>query len=159
MSTTQTVQRSQVAGSVRPYDFDVGLASVTAWDEDMSIAASGIIRPSVGNGFVYTATAAGQTGALEPAWPITVGGTVTDGSLTWTAGAPPVTGQDTISTVTWTQVSPPDATLTITSETNTNLVASALIGAGTSGNAYTIEVKATMASGAIYIAVIVMTIL
>lgn len=43
------------------------------------------VRPSVFNGFVYKATVAGTTGGAEPAWPTTIGATVVDGSVTWTA--------------------------------------------------------------------------
>jgi hypothetical protein len=38
-----------------------------------------------GNGLVYECTAAGTSAAIEPAWPMTIDGTVTDGGATWTA--------------------------------------------------------------------------
>jgi hypothetical protein len=37
------------------------------------------------NGFYYTASGAGTTGATEPVWPTTAGGTVVDNNVTWTA--------------------------------------------------------------------------
>jgi hypothetical protein len=37
-----------------------------------------------GNGYYYECTTAGTTGATEPTWPIIVGTTVVDGSVTWT---------------------------------------------------------------------------
>ena len=80
-------------------------------------------------------------------------------SLTWTAAAPPAAGQDTIQSATWTQISPPDAALTITGQSNTSLVASALIGGGTVGNVYTIQIDVTMKSGVILPYQIILTIL
>jgi len=61
--------------------------------------------------------------------------------------------------VTWTQESPPDSTLTITSETNDTLTATAYIGGGTSGNVYTVKIEVTMVSTAIWGAELVVTIL
>lgn len=155
------VQRQQLAGSNQIYEIDVSARAVNAWVAHAEFAAGALIRPtdSNQNGFVFRSSGAGQTGALEPAWPTTVGGTVTDGSITWTAQAPPASGEDTVASATWTQASPPDATLTITSQSTSSLVASALIGGGTSGNVYLVQVAVTMASGAIYVVQIYITTL
>ena len=40
--------------------------------------------PTVANGHAYDCTTAGTTGATEPTWTTTVGGTTTDGTVTWT---------------------------------------------------------------------------
>ena len=161
-TTPQTAYRTKLAAGNLPYEIDVGQDSVIEWDDALSIAAAGVVRPTQANatGFVYlNGATAGQTGTLEPAWPTTSGGTVTDGSLTWTAAAPPAVGQDTIASATWTQVSPPDSALTITGETNTSLVASAFIGGGTSGSVYEVEILVTMHSGAIFAYLLILTIL
>jgi hypothetical protein len=144
------VNLSQFAGAALPYVIDVGSVAISPWTANASIAANAVVRPSNGNesGFAYQSSAAGQTGPIEPAWAKT--GTVSDGSLTWTPLVPPVAGEDSISSVTWTQQNPPDATLTISSQSNTALTATAKIGGGTYGNVYTIIVKLTMASSAIY---------
>ena len=143
---------SQLAGSKRPYEIDVSSLSVEVWQPAVYVAASSLMRPTDVNetGFVYQAAAAGFTALTEPSWPKVAAGTVTDGSVTWTAETPVAAGQDSITSVTWTQVSPPDATVTIASMTNTGLTAKALIGGGTSGNTYEVLVSITMSSGAIY---------
>lgn len=41
-------------------------------------------RPTTANGFRYEITTAGTTAAGEPTWPTTIGGTVVDGTATWT---------------------------------------------------------------------------
>lgn len=44
------------------------------------------VVPIALNGFVYEATVAGTTHATnQPTWPTTIGGTVTDGTVTWRA--------------------------------------------------------------------------
>jgi len=45
------------------------------------------VRPTVENGFRYEATTAGTTAAGEPAWPLVLGNTVVDGTVTWTCRA------------------------------------------------------------------------
>ena len=40
-------------------------------------------RPTTANGFRYKASA-GTTGGVEPVWPLSIGGTVVDGTVTWT---------------------------------------------------------------------------
>lgn len=42
------------------------------------------VLPAAPNGFVYKATTAGTSGAAPPAYPTTLGGTVVDGTVTWT---------------------------------------------------------------------------
>jgi hypothetical protein len=152
---------SQPAGGSYPRFIDVSDRTVAKWDENLPVVANSLIRPTHGNGtgFVYLTSSNGQTGENEPAWPTTVGGTVIDGSVTWTAEVPPAAGQDGIASVVWSQVSPPDATLTLSAQSNTALVASVNIGGGTSGNTYTVLAKITMTSGALYPVKIIVAIL
>jgi hypothetical protein len=57
-----------------------------AWAATTAYAANAFIRPITANGFRYEVTAGGggNSGAVEPAWPTTIGTTVVDGALTWT---------------------------------------------------------------------------
>jgi hypothetical protein len=52
------------------------------WQARATVALGTIARP--GNGHSYKVTTAGATGTSEPTWPTTAGGTVSDGTATWT---------------------------------------------------------------------------
>src|SRR4051794_39754986 len=43
------------------------------------------VVPTTLNGYVYQATVAGTSAGSAPTYPTTIGGTVVDGSVTWTA--------------------------------------------------------------------------
>lgn len=150
---------TQYAGAAREYRIDVTSRAVSAWQPNISIDANELIRPTAPNqnGFIYqNGLSPGQTGPTEPNW---INGTVTDGSLTWTALAPPTGSEDSIQSVVWSQSNPPDGMLTIVDQANDVLTASAFIGGGTSGQTYLVVVTITMASGQIYPVKIYVTVL
>lgn len=62
-------------------DFPYGAASL--WKASIAYALNAIAIPSEYNGHYYKCTVAGTSGATEPAWPTTSGGTVVDGTVTW----------------------------------------------------------------------------
>lgn len=159
VSPFEPVFGTQRAGASRPYEIDVSSLAVSAWQANVSMPANALVRPTTPNqnGFVYQSTAAGQTGNVEPAW--ATAGTVKDGSLVWTPLTPPASGEDSIASVAWSQQNPPDATLTISSQSNTGLTATAFIGGGTSGSTYTVVATVTMVSGAIWPVLLYVTIL
>lgn len=60
------------------------------WEASTEYALGQIVKPSSGiNNLRFVVTTAGTTGSSEPTWPTTVGGTVTDGTVTWTAEVSP----------------------------------------------------------------------
>lgn len=61
------------------------MAFVNTWAAGIVTALDQVIAPISPNGFVYKATVAGTTGTQEPAWPLTAGLTVVDGTVTWQA--------------------------------------------------------------------------
>jgi hypothetical protein len=70
------------------YGFDWTREFSRLWKRDASFGMGVAVRP-LGDptGFEYVVTVAGHSGAEEPAWPRALGGTITDGSITWTAQA------------------------------------------------------------------------
>lgn len=62
-------------------------ATATAWLATTAYVLGDWVEPTTPNGFVYKCTAAGTSGGSEPTWPTTEGGTVVDGTVTWTCYA------------------------------------------------------------------------
>lgn len=57
----------------------------THWEASNAYVLNDEIRPVPSNGYVYEATTVtGNSGAAQPTWPTTIGGTVVDGGVTWT---------------------------------------------------------------------------
>lgn len=70
-------------------DIAGGDLSWPAWAASAAISEDVVREPTVDNGYRY-AYSGGTTGSSEPTWPTTVGGTVSDGTGTWTnIGAKP----------------------------------------------------------------------
>ena len=68
-----------------------------SWTASTNELSGNLITDSNGN--IQQCTGAGTSGATAPAWPVSVGGTVSDGTVTWTcaglAGYTPQTGAST----------------------------------------------------------------
>ena len=85
------------AGITESADLDASLSLklgadvnyVGAWQATTAYTL-GVVRTRLtGTGLlVFKVTTAGTTGAAEPTWPTTIGGTVTDGTVVWTAILP-----------------------------------------------------------------------
>ena len=66
------------------YDSSTVWKAATAYVGNATYPLGDTVRPTAGNGLhEYVAMTSGTTGATEPAWPTTTGGTVTDGGVQW----------------------------------------------------------------------------
>jgi uncharacterized phiE125 gp8 family phage protein len=65
-------------------EFTCGYYIGDTWVKETAYAENDQVMPVSGNGLVYYASTAGTTAAIEPAWPLTIGGTITDGTVIWT---------------------------------------------------------------------------
>jgi len=68
-------------------DLDCGMPTrANAWGATTPYALGGLVKRLTGSGiYWFKAAAAGTSAGSEPVWPITLGGTVVDGTVTWTA--------------------------------------------------------------------------
>lgn len=67
-------------GSTQHHYFD----APGVWAASTAYAVGAFRTPTTANGFRYEVTTAGTSAASEPTWPTTLGGTVVDGTVTWT---------------------------------------------------------------------------
>lgn len=102
------------------------------------------VRPHRPTGFQYVASAAGRSGTDEPRWPTTAGGTVVDGSVTWTAEAISTASlARTLSSATWT----PDAGLTVSGAAVVSTRATCLISGPKLGQRYLVRCDGLCSDG------------
>lgn len=94
-SITETVEKVHYAGMFLGYlylavEFSDGITRHIYLDDPGAWAATTVYstgdfrRPTVQNGYRYEATTGGTSGGSQPTWPTTPGGTVVDGTVTWT---------------------------------------------------------------------------
>ena len=83
------------------YDFVVDFARVleVVWGAGDEYAVDDVVRPTASNGYEYKCTSAGQSSHREPKWLKSVGATVIDGSVTWTAQKPTSSGRDSLQSI------------------------------------------------------------
>lgn len=120
---------------------------LASWRAGVEYAQNAYARPTRANGFDYqvTSSGTGRTSASEPRWPTTVGGTVTDGSVTWTCRAPstsscdPLTGNAT--------VTPPSGITATHVSTDTLGDVKIRLAGGTAGQDYGVLVSAATSGG------------
>lgn len=68
-------------------DSDCGIPTrANVWEDGHDYALGDLVQRLTGSGiYWFKATVAGTSGVSEPTWPSTLGGTVVDGGVTWTA--------------------------------------------------------------------------
>ena len=66
------------------YQAGLLLTQPSAWVVSTAYTAGQYVRPSTANTYNYEVTTAGTSGTTEPTWSTTLGGTTTDGTVTWT---------------------------------------------------------------------------
>ena len=88
MTDSKTLEGSfeQRKGEVVLYEHDRTDNLVRRWTPGRTVALGYKVRPIRATGLQYTSSA-GTTGQTEPKWPTVSGGTVLDGTVTWTAEA------------------------------------------------------------------------
>ena len=59
------------------------MSTPPAWSSGVVAVIGTTVVPTVANGYWYRATVAGTASGSQPTWPTTIGGTVTDGGVTW----------------------------------------------------------------------------
>lgn len=104
----QTLKVAQAADERQDYAFNVTDEFALRWRPARAYLTGQIVRPNdrPATGFQYVAAtdASGgmSSGDQEPNWPKIVGGTVVDGSVTWTAQLPTYDGlRERIDSVAW----------------------------------------------------------
>ena len=88
ISASESSGTNYTAGGVTPTTPALTTTEANSWSTvaatSTAYAVGDVVRPSVGNGFLYRCEAAGTSGGAAPSWPTTLGATVTDGTVTWT---------------------------------------------------------------------------
>ena len=134
------------------YDGDTGKWGflVRSWAPGAIYGLGESVRPSIPTGLQYAASA-GQSGAFEPRWPTTVGGTVADGSVTWTAEA--IDNDSLLTTVSASAWSQDDSDVGLANDVLVNTggsqVATVHVSGGVAGRQYEVTNTITLADGAI----------
>jgi hypothetical protein len=132
-------KRFKRAGSVKAFTVDLSSRLRVFWLPGREYAVNDAVRPKVAQGFAFENLGVpGQSGATEPIWPTLLGGTVVDGSLTWTAVIPGTNALDPIASVVWSIVNG-DGTLSVVSPIHTNEEVTAAFAGGIPGTTYRIQ--------------------
>lgn len=148
----ETLKACQQAEERKPYGFNWTALLARRWSADTPFATGVKVRPTEATGFQYSSSG-GQSGPEEPSWPTVIGGTVTEGSITWTCEALAADSlADQIDDDSWLVppgiVIDPDAPTVSAGLQRTSAAASG----GTPGNTYVIDNEVLTVAGLEYVA-------
>ena len=89
IATANTIiQRGTISNYYGLYlSAQTALSAPATWVLNHAYSLNDMVKPSTGNGYYFVCTAAGTSGATEPSWTASSGGTTADGAgaLVWTA--------------------------------------------------------------------------
>jgi hypothetical protein len=137
------------------FDADAGSWNFLArvWAPGTGYAASTTVRPTKPTGWQYVSSG-GHSGKTEPRWPTAAAGTVTDGSITWTAEA--VSNDSlwaTVDSSAWDVGPNSPAGITVGGEalvnTDGSQIATAQVSGGTVDELYEVTNTVTLSDGSI----------
>jgi hypothetical protein len=112
------------------------------------------VRSKLASGFQFSSSG-GRTGDKEPRWPTTVGGTIQDGSITWTCEAASTSSlTSTVSSAPFTA----DTGVTISNQSIVGQAGTAFVAGGLDGQTYNVVCTATMADGRIMVGIVRLTV-
>lgn len=129
------VLRAQALGA--PASMYVGLIRATLGysntNRSTAVSTGATIVPATPNGRLYRCTTAGTTGAGEPTWPTTAGGTVTDGGAVWTEMTPDFEAGLNLTEVSGGSYARVQVTAALTAWAGTHAAASVIASSGVTG--------------------------
>ena len=149
-------KRTKAAGEVITYRVDFARALEDVWQPGREYANGDYARPSMPNGFEYQASggAAVQSAQDEPAWPITIGETIDDGSVTWTATAFGFNASDTVAS----RIVTVDPGLTIDASGIDGTRVNVTVSGGSANKVYDLQVEIQTTAGDEYAETIRITV-
>jgi hypothetical protein len=106
------------------------------WRPNEPFTASEFVRPGRATGFAYQASTDGLSGAREPVWPTTLGGTMRDGSLLWTCVAAGTNGLNAVSAPVASSYPPGLTISTVSVSESTIILATYAVASGIEGQQF-----------------------
>ena len=149
------IERKQDPADKLDYSVDFEAALTRFREPSTTYALNTVVRSRVAPGLEYKATTAGRSGTIEPRWPTAAAGTVTDGSVVWTAQAISTNSlTSTLASAAWTV----DSGLTSSGQAESWQRSTIHLSGGTDGQTYTVICTGTMVDGRKFTGIILLTV-